>query len=148
MQRHLTHITEIDAWVSMLENWADSVKEFKRECETKGLLVAQCLPKISKNLLRTLAAMKTIWKRLPDQIEGNSMKGDLAMITPSTVVNWYLNVQRKVRFTCCCFFITSYRIYFLCYVHLWTYLGGCSLFQQAISCSIWRSNDSYQANIL
>ncbi|CAB3999776.1 Hypothetical predicted protein [Paramuricea clavata] len=95
MQRYSTHITEIDAWVSMLENWADSVKEFKRECETKGLLVAQCLPKMSKNLLRTLAAMKTIWKSLPDQIEGNSMKADLAKITPSTVVNWYLNVQRK-----------------------------------------------------
>jgi hypothetical protein len=90
-------MTEVDVWVSMLENWADSVKEFKRECESKGLLVAQCLPQMSKNLLRTLSGMKRAWNMLPDQIHGNSaFKSDLAEVSPMTVWNWYINVKRKV----------------------------------------------------
>ncbi|XP_028399825.1 uncharacterized protein LOC114523163 [Dendronephthya gigantea] len=91
-----TLVTIVDVWASMLENWADSVKEFKRECEKRGLLVAQCLPKMSKYLARTLASMKRIRKLLPDRVEGNSFKDDLATLddTAKIVWGWYVRAKR------------------------------------------------------
>lgn len=97
--KKLTPVTMVDLWASMLENWADSVKEFKRECEKRGLIVAQCLPKMSKYLSRTLVSMKRIRQLLPDKIQGNSLfKNDLATLdnAVSIVWGWYLNVKRKV----------------------------------------------------
>ena len=100
MKNNALRLNVIDVWVSMLENWADCVKEYKRECEAKGLLVAQCLPKISKNLLRAVKGMNRVRNKLPDAIIGNSLfKNDLATVETLVpiVLNWYRNFKRKVR---------------------------------------------------
>jgi hypothetical protein len=100
MRRGNTLLNEIDSWVSMLENWADSVKEFKRECLKKDLSIAQCLPQMSKNLDRMVDAMKLVWQILPRKIKGNdNFRSGLAEITPTSgdgIRGWYSNVKRKV----------------------------------------------------
>ena len=97
MEKDAVQLTMFDFWVSMLENWADSMKEFKRECEKNGLLVGQCMPKMSKNLVRALKAMKRIKSQLPVKIEGNAQfKADLAEVRPHIVGYWYGNIKRKV----------------------------------------------------
>ena len=106
-----TGLNEIDAWVTMLENWADSVKEFKRECEKKDLLIAQCLPQMSKNLARTLAAMIKVWNLLPNKIVGNdNFKSGLIKVTDSVAWGWYKNVKRKVSIGQCTHFIHSQKL--------------------------------------
>ena len=52
-----SEITINDYWVSILENWADTVKEYNRECAEKNALIAVCLPKMSKYFWRMLDAM-------------------------------------------------------------------------------------------
>jgi hypothetical protein len=100
MRRGNTLLNEIDSWVSMLENWADSVKEFKRECLKKDLSIAQCLPRMSKNLARMVDAMKLVWQILPREIKGNdNFKSGLAEITSTSgdgIQGWYSNMKRKV----------------------------------------------------
>ena len=86
-----TVLNEIDAWVSMLENWADSVKEYMRECQKRDLSIAQCLPKMSKNLARMLDAMLRVRNFLPP-----NGKSGLAEIKDQMVRHWYTGFKRKV----------------------------------------------------
>ena len=99
MQDNTILLHKSDVWVSMVENWADCVKEYKRECEAKGLWIRACLPKISKNLFRVVHSMQKLRHKLPDAIEGNSaFKSDLAnMDTVIPIVqHWYNDFKRKV----------------------------------------------------
>lgn len=64
--------TVMDYWVSMIENWADSNKEYEHCTELK---VEACLLKMSKYLRRTFHAMKSIYNissRVPKP--GNALK--------------------------------------------------------------------------
>lgn len=64
--------TVMDYWVSMIENWADSNKEFEHCSELK---VEACLLKMSKYLRRTFHAMKNIFNistRTPNP--GNALR--------------------------------------------------------------------------
>ena len=62
-------ITINDYWASMLENWADSVKEYKKECEDKKALIAVCLPKMSKYFWRMLDAMFAAYNKLTPTLQ-------------------------------------------------------------------------------
>ena len=53
--------TVMDYWASMIENWADSNKEYEHCTELK---VEACLLKMSKYLRRTFHAMKSIYNIL------------------------------------------------------------------------------------
>ncbi|XP_068701170.1 uncharacterized protein [Montipora foliosa] len=69
--RHVVGVTQMkvkvklsteDLWVSMIENWGDTNKEY-HHCEGKP--VEECLLKSSKYMWRMFDAMKRIWERLP-----------------------------------------------------------------------------------
>ena len=62
-------ITINDYWVSILENWADAVKEYKRECESKKVVITVCLPKISKYFWRMLDAMFAAYNKLTPTLQ-------------------------------------------------------------------------------
>ena len=65
LQMHSTVVKEgttvMDYWASMIENWADSNKEYEHCTELK---VEACLLKMSKYLRRTFHAMKSIYNIL------------------------------------------------------------------------------------
>lgn len=85
-----------DYWVSMLENWADSVKEYNRECVKQGLAVAVCLPRMSKYLWRMLDAMYKVRLRLRKELQQNLADVDKRGSGARTIVaNWLDNVKRK-----------------------------------------------------
>ena len=54
-----TGLTLLDLWCSILENWGDAMKEFKRAKEAK-MPAAKTLVKMSKYLFRTWLSMKEI----------------------------------------------------------------------------------------
>ena len=62
-------ITINDYWASILENWADTVKEYKRECESKKVAITVCLPKISKYFWRMLDAMFAAYNKLTPTLQ-------------------------------------------------------------------------------
>ena len=53
-----------DYWVSILENWADTVKEYNRECKARSAPITICLPKMSKYFWRLLDAMFAAYGKL------------------------------------------------------------------------------------
>lgn len=53
-------LTLLDLWCSMIENWGDSLKEFKKGT-TSGISASATLIKASKYLYRTWDSIKRIW---------------------------------------------------------------------------------------
>lgn len=92
-----SQMTTNDYWVSMLENWADAVKEYNRECAAHSLRVVVCLPKMSKYLLRMLDAMHAIRSRLYWKLKQGLLVVDNARGTGirAIVAHWLHNVKRK-----------------------------------------------------
>lgn len=93
----LNKISVNDYWVSMLENWADSIKEYNRECARHSLQIAACLPKMSKYLWRMLDAMHTIRSKLPTELQQDLAEMDNVQTTGvrSVMLHWLNNVKRK-----------------------------------------------------
>lgn len=90
-------ITMIDCWVSMLENWADTVREYRIKCAIPGKTVVACLPKISKQMWRMLHAMHRIYQGLPSSLKHDLTKMDNSGNSGvrSIMKHWLNNVKRK-----------------------------------------------------
>jgi hypothetical protein len=64
-----SQITINDYWTSILENWADSIKEYNKECVAKQALITVCLPKMSKYFWRMLDAMFAAYGKLKPTLQ-------------------------------------------------------------------------------
>ena len=85
-------ITINDYWVSLLENWADTVKEYNRECKAKSAPITVCLPKMSKYFWRLLDAMFAAYGKLKPTLQtGKSCNATLYIISCIATTNMHQN---------------------------------------------------------
>ncbi|CAB3999777.1 Hypothetical predicted protein [Paramuricea clavata] len=92
-----SQITINDYWTSILENWADSVKEYNKECVATQALITVCLPKMSKYFWRMLDAMFAAYGKLKPTLQTGLLVVDNSGNTGlrSIMAHWFTNVKRK-----------------------------------------------------
>lgn len=56
-------LSNMDIWVSMIENWGESIKEFRHSCG-ENVKVEICVLKMSKYMWRMVAALKNLKQRI------------------------------------------------------------------------------------
>lgn len=84
-----------DAWMSMLENWANANKKYKRECVENNLEIQVCLLKMSKYLWRMLEAMHIAGKHLRKVRLGSGLL-DVDKTKLRSIVGWWeKSLKRK-----------------------------------------------------
>lgn len=90
-------ITLNDYWVSMLENWADAIKEYNRQCKEHSLIITACLPMMSKYLWRMLDAMYAARSRLTAELQEGLLEvdNDQNAGLRSIMSHWFVEIKKK-----------------------------------------------------
>lgn len=101
---HPKKLSNIDLWVSMIENWGESIKEFNHGCRESKDKVETCVLNMSKYIWRMVNAMKYLNQRI--ETYNTDKKGPSLGETPSLVRfkggtnpenisrNWFKNFKK------------------------------------------------------
>ena len=87
-----TDLTTVDLWVSMIENWGESNKEYNH-CKTAPL--EECFLKMSKYMWRLFYAMKLVRDRIPAEHRAGLLHFDGKYSDPLFAMQMWLDYKKQ-----------------------------------------------------